>query len=101
MTLHRIQFGELEKKGYPALKLQSGENLSVACDIENSPLLFGCRAGICGTCLCEVRSLTGKPLPDISLEESEVLAILAPDNPQARLACQLHVSDDWEIVPLA
>ena len=34
------------------LELARGESLAIELDIENSPVLFGCRTGICGTCAC-------------------------------------------------
>jgi ferredoxin len=76
--------------------LESEQNLSEHLTIQNSPVLFGCRTGICGTCLVEVSG-------DLSLPESneqELLAILAPNNPRARLACQIKISSDLEITSL-
>jgi ferredoxin len=60
---------------------------------DNSPILFGCRTGLCGTCLVKV---VGEiPLP--GTEERELLAILAPDDAQARLACQIKLTGDIAI----
>ena len=67
------------------------DELSFHLDAENSPLLFGCRTGICGTCLSEV--LSGE-LPDADEDELEILELHAPDNPKARLACQLKLAGD-------
>lgn len=52
-------------------------------------MLFGCRTGVCGTCLCQVTVLKGQ-LPTPSQDEKELLEIIASDIPDARLACQLH-----------
>lgn len=61
--------------------------------VQNSPILFGCRTGICGTCLVTV---TGNiPPPDV--DEQELLDVLAPDCPNVRLACQLNITHDLEI----
>ena len=63
--------------------------------VQNSPILFGCRTGICGTCLVTVTGET--PPPDA--DEQELLEVLAPDCPNARLACQLDITYDLEIRP--
>lgn len=52
----------------------------------NSPVLFGCRTGICGTCLVEVHA---GDFPSPSEDEKELLELFAPGRPRARLACQL------------
>lgn len=56
--------------------------------VQNSPLLFGCRSGLCGTCLIEVDAATGAAEPP-DADEREALELYAPGNPKARLACQL------------
>ncbi|AKG22795.1 2Fe-2S iron-sulfur cluster-binding protein [Calothrix sp. 336/3] len=78
---------------HPPLKLAEYQLLSEHLTVENSPLLFGCRTGICGTCLIEV---SGNISPATE-EETEVLEILAPGNKKARLACQIQVTGDMEI----
>lgn len=83
---YKVEFSNSDKT---ELRLQDGNELSKELTIENSPILFGCRTGVCGTCLCEV--LKGSPkLP--SEEELELLEVLAPDNANARLACQIKVT---------
>jgi ferredoxin len=59
--------------------------LSVSLTLQNSPILFGCRTGICGTCLVIA---TGDMVPPDAAEQ-EVLEIFAPNCPTARLACQI------------
>ena len=70
------------------VSLPTGTKLSEQLTIINSPLLFGCRTGICGTCLVQVEegadTLTA-PEPD----EKEALEVYAPGNARARLACQI------------
>ena len=61
--------------------------------VQNSPVLFGCRTGLCGTCLVEIIGDITPPTED----EKEVLQILAPDNPNARLACQVDFTQDITI----
>jgi len=74
----------------------SGKFLALALTLQNSPILFGCRTGICGTCLVLA---TGNMLPP-NEDEQEVLSILAPGCPTARLACQLTPTGDLSLTPL-
>ncbi len=61
--------------------------------LQNSPVLFGCRTGLCGTCAVKVRGA----FAPADAEELEVLAAVVPDEPEARLACQLDLIGDIEI----
>jgi ferredoxin len=78
---------------YLSLSLQPHQNLSEHLTIQNSPVLFGCRTGICGTCLVEVAG----DIPPPKADEQEMLETLAANNPHARLACQLDVTVNIEI----
>ena len=82
---------------YVPLTLELHQPLAEQLTVQNSPVLFGCRTGICGTCLVTVR---GDLLPP-SEAEQEILDMLAPGNLQARLACQLDVMGEIAIAPLA
>ncbi len=73
------------------VRLKRDSILSEHLTIENSPVLFGCRTGICGTCLSEIISQEGGTLPHPSEDERELLDIIAPDNRRARLACQIAI----------
>ncbi|MEH2022806.1 2Fe-2S iron-sulfur cluster-binding protein [Nostoc sp.] len=75
------------------ISLECHENLSEHLTIQNSPVLFGCRTGICGTCLVEVIG----DIPPPQLDEQEMLETLAPNTPHARLACQVDVTGNIEI----
>ncbi len=68
--------------------VSEGQSLSEEMDASNSPLLFGCRTGICGTCIIEVEA---DGLPPPCEDEKEILEIYSPNNPKARLACQIDV----------
>lgn len=81
---------------YPTVALGNNQPLSIALTLKNSPILFGCRTGICGTCLV---SATGNLVPPTP-EEKEVLDILAPHEPTARLACQIQPAGDLSLTPL-
>ncbi len=81
---------------FEPISIDRGEMLSEVLDANNSPLLFGCRTGICGTCVIEVEG----ELPEADDEEKELLEIYAPDNPKARLACQIELNSDLRVRPL-
>jgi ferredoxin len=91
-----IDFGSA---GAPRARLPRGTNLSEALTIENSPLLFGCRTGICGTCLSRVEVRRGELAPPTA-DEKDVLTLLCPNEPKARLACQIRLSADLSIEPI-
>ena len=83
-----ISFEDDPRKNAP-VKVVAGIELSTVLDVDNSPILFGCRTGICGTCLIEVLDQTEGALPPPNELEAESLDLYAPLNPKARLACQL------------
>ena len=82
---------------HPPVTLPAGANLSEHLNVNNSPVLFGCRMGLCGTCLSEV--IEGA-VPAPSADEQELLDIIAPDNQRARLACQLELCTDFTLTYL-
>lgn len=86
-----------ESKDHRPVRVPPGSTLSEVLNISNSPLLFGCRTGICGTCLIEIISQQNGELPGPSATELELLEIIAPGNPRARLACQLEITGDIAI----
>ena len=92
MKRHRIEFPGTH---YALVELPDLSSLSLHLTVQNSPLLFGCRSGVCGTCLIEVEA--DEPLPAPDVDEAEALEVYAPGNPRARLACQLQVSTNLRI----
>ena len=92
MTSFTVNFIDSDK---PAVSLQKGAKLAEHLDATNSPLLFGCRTGICGTCLVRVQG----QIEPADADEEEVLEIFAPNDPEARLACQLRCNGDIVIGP--
>jgi ferredoxin len=90
---HRIEFPGTE---FSALELETETELALTLSVINSPILFGCRSGICGTCLVEVEAMKGELRPP-EKEEMEALSIYAPDNPKARLACQFQLTADVQM----
>ena len=86
----QIQF--TETKHQPVF-LEQNQNLAEHLTVENSPVLFGCRTGICGTCLVIIEG----DIPPASSEEKELLEVLAPEKSRARLACQIQLTNDIKI----
>jgi ferredoxin len=81
---------------YSPCELEENSNLADELDASNSPVLFGCRTGLCGTCLIEVLNADGQlNLPD-EIEE-EALSIYAQNNQKARLACQIRLQCNIKI----
>lgn len=79
----RVRFA---RSGHPPVELAEGTGLAEVLNVHNSPVLFGCRTGLCGTCLSEVEGELEPPDAD----EREVLDIHAPGNPRARLLCRVR-----------
>lgn len=97
MAKYRIEFPGTT---FQPLELESDAELSLALTAANSPILFGCRSGICGTCLVEAKALNGE-LPPPCDGEAEALSIYAPGNPNARLACQIPLATDISLRKIA
>ena len=89
MRRYRIEFPD---SGFAPLELPEGSALPLQLDALNSPLLFGCRAGLCGTCMVELEPLGEGSIAPPGEDEREALELYAPDNPRARLACQVKVT---------
>ena len=87
---------EFVNPGYPPVLLAEGDVLSEHLNVLNSPLLFGCRMGICGTCIIRLEVLRGT-LAEPSDDERELLDLIAPGDARARLACQLRATADLRI----
>lgn len=81
------------ESGHSPVELDSGANLSEHLTVQNSPMLFGCRTGICGTCVVEVEG--DVPPPDA--EEQEMLEIYGEGRKNARLACQVELTAPIQI----
>lgn len=75
--------------------MEKGSNPSEVLNSSNSPVLFGCRTGVCGTCLVEVTK-GAEAIEPAGAAEREMLEVFAPENEKARLACQLTVNEDTE-----
>ena len=76
------------------VRVPLGCELAEHLDVHNSPVLFGCRTGLCGTCAAVVE---GEAAP-ISDEEREVIDIEWGDVPGARLLCQLRPTTDLRVL---
>ncbi|HEY9678491.1 MAG TPA: 2Fe-2S iron-sulfur cluster-binding protein [Drouetiella sp.] len=84
---------------FGAVSLSDGANLSEQLTVINSPVLFGCRTGICGTCLVQITSGYDNLTPPDETEV-EALEIYAPDIKNARLACQIDLNADISLIKL-
>lgn len=79
----------------PPVALPAGAALAEHLDATNSPVLFGCRTGICGTCLVWVAGDVS-PADD---NEQEVIDLFTENDPSARLACQLRCRGNVHMMP--
>jgi ferredoxin len=85
---------------YPPRRLPAGRHLSEVLDSATSPLLFGCRTGVCGTCAVRVTPLSAGRLGPPAEDEAELLALFHPGRSDTRLACQLDLSADVGLTPV-
>lgn len=90
----RIEFPGTDKN---FVELNEGDCLSEKLTIQNSPILFGCRIGICGTCAIEVLEEKGAPLHPRTDEEKNFLETMAPGEDKVRLACQIHLNTNISV----
>ncbi len=89
----KVEFEDSDKQ---PVELQAGDNLSEKLTIHNSPILFGCRIGICGTCAVEVLG-SDAPLHPRTHDEIEFLGTMAPGRDNVRLACQIDINTNLKI----
>ena len=82
---------------YPDVELDENDELSETLTAKNSPILFGCRTGICGTCLIQVHEEGPEPLHSRTNDEVDFLEELYPGNKSYRLACQVRVNTNVKI----
>jgi ferredoxin len=75
------------------VEVPAAAELSLYLTVMNSPVLFGCRTGLCGTCACLVEG----DLPPPGPEELEVLEAFVDGLAGARLVCQLRPERDVAI----
>lgn len=77
--------------------LNDGDNLSEKLNIHNSPILFGCRIGICGTCAIEIVEEQGPPLHARTHDEKGFLEAIATGQDKVRLACQININTNLKV----
>ena len=78
------------------IETSPGRKLIDICDDLKSPILFGCRACSCGTCLIEITKGEENISPATE-QEKLLLSVIAQDNSQARLACQCTINGSVSI----
>ena len=86
-------------EGYEALEAELDTWLNLVLDQPGSPVTFGCRSGLCGTCAVEVVK-TSKPLDAPDEGEQETLDVVWPDRDNLRLACVLQARADMTLKPV-
>jgi ferredoxin len=74
---------EVVEIGSQCVEVTRGSTLTDACTTHHLPVVFGCRAGLCGTCLVQV--LSG------------AASLSAPTAHETRLLEVLHASPDWRL----
>ncbi len=88
--IHRVHLSDRAE----TVPVPAGHGLAEHLSVRNSPVLFGCRTGICGTCLSRIE---GEALPP-DAGEREMLDIYAPGLPDARLLCQVRLTGDVTVL---
>lgn len=88
---------EFLNASYAPVELNENEELSETLTIQNSPILFGCRTGICGTCLIRVHEESPHALHERTSDEAEFLEGLYPGDKTLRLACQVKLTANIKI----
>ena len=91
---YKIEFAD---KNYKSVELKENAELSENLTIQNSPILFGCRTGICGTCLIRIQEESPQQLHERTENEVEFLEGLYPGDKNLRLACQLKLTTNIKI----
>lgn len=94
---HKVIF---EESDHAPMNVSDGATLSEVLDSSNSPVLFGCRTGLCGTCLVRVSPLNNEKIDSPTHDERLVLETICPNEPNARLACQIRLNADIRLTPL-
>ena len=90
----KVEFINCDKN---SVELNYGDNLGEKLNIHNSPILFGCRIGICGTCAVEVMEVQGEPLHARTHDEIGFLEAMVPGQDQIRLACQIKINTNLKL----
>src|SRR5438034_3656179 len=93
MKRYKIEFLDTT---FPAIELEEHANLPEELTELNSPLQFGCCTGLCATCLVELELVDGQINPP-NEDEIELLELMAPGNPKARLTCQLKLNGNIKL----
>ncbi len=74
---------------FPPLEVADGAALAEVLTPLCSPVWFGCRTGLCGTCVVRVDGDVAL-LPEADADEREIVELVAPGVADARLACLLR-----------
>ena len=86
-------------EGYEPIEAEVGTWLNLVLDQPGSPVTFGCRSGLCGTCAVEVIT-SSSPLEPPDTGEQETLDVVWPDRKNLRLGCVMRAQGDMTIKPV-
>lgn len=90
MNKYKIEFSNSVHK---EIELEENTSLSESLNVQNSPILFGCRTGICGTCLVQIEGECSS-LEPVDDEELEVIEVFSNGETGLRLACQIKLKQN-------
>lgn len=93
MNKYKIEF---LNSAHDSIELEEESSLSEALNVQNSPILFGCRTGICGTCLVQIEGET-KLTPPADEDELEVIEVFSDGEVGLRLACQIKIKENLKM----
>lgn len=93
MKKYKIEFSN---SAHNSVEMDENSELSEQLSVQNSPILFGCRTGICGTCLVQVEE-GAQALAPAGDEELEVIDIFSNGEPNLRLACRIKLTNHLKI----
>ncbi len=79
-----------------SVDLLHGQNLSEVLTAANSPVLFGCRTGVCGTCCVQVIEGIDNLSPADD-DENEIIEIYGEGRENIRLGCQLKFNGNAKL----
>ncbi len=79
------------------LEVEAGVSFLSACEDSDAPADFGCRSGVCGTCILVVEA-GAENLNEAIDEEMDVASGFSSEQ-GARLGCQLIVNGDVTVRP--
>ena len=91
-----IKFVNQSSSGFDSLDNEKGSALVDKLDATNSPILFGCRTGICCTCAIRVHN-PENCRPQTQVERVFFESVGLEQETDLRLSCQLSAEHDLSV----